>query len=178
MKKMNIGLSPEQLKDVAELLNADLADTYLLLIKTKKFHWDVTGPQFRSLHILWDEQYESLSANVDAIAERVRMLGRYPLGTAKGFLECGTLKEDPGDIPSAFEMVNRLRADHEQIIRNLRQHIDACGDKLHDMGTADFLTGLMEQHEKMAWMLRSFLEGEAILPTQPPRALADASALS
>jgi len=106
------------------------------------------------------------------------MLGGYPLGTAKGFLECATLKEEPSEIPPAFEMVNRLRTNHEQIIRNLRQHIDTCTDKFHDTGTADFLTGLMEQHEKMAWMLRSFLEGEAILPTTIPRALADASALS
>ncbi len=177
MQMINIGLSPKQLKGATELLNADLSDTYLLLIKTKKFHWDVTGPQFRSLHTLWDEQYEALSANADAIAERVRMLGEYPIGTAKGFLECGTLKEDPGDIPPAYEMVNRLRADHEQIIRNLRKHIDICGEKYHDSGTADFLTGLMEQHESMAWMLRSFLEGEAIQPSKEASHTADAPAL-
>ena len=115
---------------------------------------------------------------MDAIAERVRTLGGYPLGTARGFLECGTLKEDPGDIPHAYDMVNRLRADHEHIVRNLREHIDQCSDKFHDTGTADFLTGLMEQHEEIAWMLRSFLEGEAITPKQDSNPVADNPALS
>ncbi len=164
MQKVNIGLTSKQREGVIELLKADLADAYLLLIKTKKHHWDVTGPQFRSLHTLWDEQYETLSLNVDAIAERVRMLGGYPVGTAQGFLKYGTLKEHPGDVPTAYEMVARLRDDHEQVIRNLRQHIDECDTKYQDVGTADFLTGLMEGHEMMAWMLRSFLEGESIIP--------------
>jgi starvation-inducible DNA-binding protein len=166
----SIGLSEKQIKGVTQLLNLTLADTYLLLIKTKKFHWDVTGPQFRSLHTLWDEQYETLSLNVDAIAERVRILGEYPLGTAKGFLEAATLKEEANQIPTAFGMVDQLRANHEHIIRNLRKQIDECSDKYHDTGTADFLTGLMEQHEMMAWMLRSFLEGEAILPNHQAHA--------
>jgi starvation-inducible DNA-binding protein len=173
MKTINIGLTADQLKNVTKLLNVDLADTYLLLIKTKKFHWDVTGPQFRSLHTLWDEQYEALSLQVDAIAERIRMLGEFPLGTAKGFLDSATLEEEPNNIPTASGMVRQLQENHEQLIRNLRLHIDTCTDKHHDAGTADFLTGLMEQHEMMAWMLRSFLEGENIPSVKHVEALTD-----
>lgn len=165
MRVPNIGLSEEQRQGVVELLNKDLADSYLLIIKTKKYHWDVIGPQFRTLHTLWDEQYEALSLNIDAIAERVRALGGYPIGTAKGFLENATLREHAGDLPNASEMVERLVHDHEQVTRNLRNHIDKCSDSFHDEGTADFLTGLMEQHEEMAWMLRSFLDGSSISPS-------------
>jgi starvation-inducible DNA-binding protein len=162
MPNLNIGLTDEQRHGVITLLNRDLADQYLLLIKTKKYHWDVIGPQFRTLHTLWEEHYNALTINIDATAERVRQLGGYPLGTASGFIEYGSLKEHPNDLPSATEMVARLVQDHEQIIRNLRENVDQCGDNFHDEGTADFLTGLMEQHEEMAWMLRSFLEGEGL----------------
>ncbi|MEL6555313.1 MAG: Dps family protein [Cyanobacteria bacterium J06621_11] len=165
MQSINIGLTDEQRQSVVTLLNQNLSDAYLLVIKTKKYHWDVIGPQFRTLHELWDEHYVTISANIDAYAERVRMLGGYPIGTAKGFLESATLREHPGDLPSAEDMVSRLVSDHEQVIRNLRGHIDDCGEKYHDEGTADFLTGIMEQHEEMAWMLRSFLEGNGISPS-------------
>lgn len=164
MPKLNIGLSEEQRQGVIELLNHDLSDAYLLLIKTKKYHWDVVGPQFRSLHTLWEEHYNALTINIDKTAERVRTLGGYPVGTAEGFLKYASIKEAAGTLPNAYGMVENLVVDHEQIIRNLRDHIDQCGDKYHDQGTADFLTGLMEQHEEMAWMLRSFIEGDAISP--------------
>ena len=163
--RINIGLSEEQRQGVIGLLNADLSDSYLLLVKTKKYHWDVIGPQFRTLHQLWEEHYEALTANVDAIAERVRMLGGYPLGTVEGFLKNSTLREHPGDLPGANEMVSRLVADHEQVIRNLRDHVSQSSEKYGDEGTADFLTALMEQHEEMAWMLRSFLEGDQLSPS-------------
>lgn len=164
MQKLNIGLSAEQRQGVIELLNHDLADTYLVQIKTKKFHWDVVGPQFRSLHELWEEQYQKLSTNIDAIAERVRTLGGYPIGSAQGFLKYASVHEEVGNIPTATEMVIKLVQDHEQIVRNLRQHVDSCSDEFHDEGTADFLTGIMEEHEEMAWMLRSFVEGQSIQP--------------
>jgi starvation-inducible DNA-binding protein len=162
MRKVNIGLTDEQRQGVVELLNCDLSDAYLLLIKTKKYHWDVIGPQFRTLHELWEEQYEVLTQTIDSMAERIRTLGGYPVGTAEGFLRMATIKEHAGDVPSATQMVANLVEDHEQIIRNLREHVDQCSEKFHDEGTADFLTGLMEGHEEMAWMLRSFIEGESI----------------
>ncbi|NJM72955.1 MAG: DNA starvation/stationary phase protection protein [Scytonema sp. RU_4_4] len=171
MRKLNIGLTDEQRQGVINLLNQDLADAYLLLVKTKKFHWDVVGPQFRSLHELWEEQYETLTETIDSVAERVRALGGYPVGTMEGFLKITTLKEEGGNIPTATGMVARLVEDHEQIIRNLRNHVDQSSENFHDEGTADFLTGLMEGHEEMAWMLRSFIEGEEIQSdgSQTPR---------
>jgi starvation-inducible DNA-binding protein len=163
MRPINIGLSDEQRQGVIDLLNHDLADAYLLLVKTKKFHWDIVGPQFLTLHKLWEEHYNTLTENIDACAERVRSLGGYPIGTMKGFLSVTSLSEHPGDVPMATGMVDILIGDHEQVIRNMRDHIDRCSDDFHDQGTADFLTGLMEQHEQIAWMLRSFIEGEALV---------------
>lgn len=164
MRKLNIGLTDEQRQGVCELLNRDLSDAYLLLIKTKKYHWDVTGPEFRSLHQLWEEQYQALTETIDSVAERVRTLGGFPVGTAEGFLKYSSIKEHSGDVPPSDRMVANLVDDHEQIIRNLREHIDKCSEDFHDEGTADFLTGIMEGHEEMAWMLRSFIEGKAIQP--------------
>jgi len=160
--KINIGLTDQQRQGVIALLNRDLADASLLLIKTRKYHWDVIGPQFRTLHKLWEEQYEGLTLNIDSCAERVRALGGYPVGSAAGFLQLATIREQDDTRLSATTMVAQLLADHETIIRSLREHVDVCSDQFHDQGTADFLTGLLEQHEEMAWMLRSFIEGEAL----------------
>ncbi|MGB3516258.1 MAG: Dps family protein [Elainellaceae cyanobacterium] len=162
MQKVNIGLTSEQRQGVITLLNRSLADTYLLLVKTKKYHWDVVGPQFMTLHKLWKDHYEALTINADVIAERVRTLGGYPTGTMEGFLKICSLKEHGGDVPTTTGMVSYLLADHEQIVRNLREHIEQCSDDFKDNGTADFLTGLMVQHEEIAWTLRSFMEGEAL----------------
>ena len=162
MRPINIGLTEEQRCNVIELLNRNLADVYLLLIKTRKYHWDVVGPQFRALHELWQEQYEMLSVHADDIAERIRALGGYPLGTAEGFLRYASIKEHPNDLPNANEMVTRLYTDYEQIVRNLREHIAQCSERYNDEGTADFLIGLMGSYEETAWMLRSFVEGETL----------------
>ena len=159
---INIGLSDKQRQGVVNLLNQALADAYLLLIKTKKYHWDVVGPQFRSLHTLWEEHYEALTISIDEIAERARMLGGYPLGTAEGFLKHATIREHAGDLPSANEMVSRLVTEHEQVRRKRRKAMEQSEEEYKDEGTADFVTGLMQQHEDMAWMLRSFVEGEAL----------------
>ena len=168
---INIGLTDEQREGVIDLLNHDLADTHILIIKTKKHHWDVVGPEFRSLHLLWDEQYATLSENEDLIAERIRQLGGYPAGTAETFIKYSSLKEHPGDVPDAYEMVARLQADHEQVIRNLRQHIDQADERYSDQGTADFMTDLIRGHELMAWMLRSFIEGKKIVPDREVSAI-------
>lgn len=162
MLRINIGLTDEQRQGVIKLLNTALADAYVLVVKTKKFHWDVVGPQFITLHKMWQEQYEALTLNIDAYAERVRHLGGYPVGTMAGFLELASLEEHPGELLNATQMVQHLVSDHELIIRNLRLAIDKCSEDFHDEGTADFLTGLMEAHEEMAWMLRSFVEGQAL----------------
>jgi starvation-inducible DNA-binding protein len=159
---VNIGLSQEETRDSVRLLNEALANVSIATIKTKKFHWDVVGPQFRTLHALFDEQYETLGEYADKIAERVRMLGGFPLGTAAGFLETAEVQEEPGNVPNATVAVQRLLADHEQIVRALRRGIDAAQDECHDSGTADLFTEMLRGHEEMAWMLRSFIQGEAV----------------
>jgi starvation-inducible DNA-binding protein len=131
-------------------------------VKTRNYHWNVTGPQFRSLHEMLEEFYQKLAPLADDVAERVRMMGGRAIGTMAEFSQQTRLSEQPGDAPEARRMVENLLADHEQIIRDLRQDVDVCSDELNDQGTADFLTGLMEQHEKMAWMHRAFLEGRSV----------------
>jgi starvation-inducible DNA-binding protein len=159
----HLGLSAVELAGSIGRLNRALSNVSLLTVKTKKSHWDVVGPQFMSLHKLWDEHYDTLARFQDEIAERIRTLGGFPVGTLAGFLREATLTEQPGDIPNATNAVSALLADHEHIVRDLRQAIDACDDDFNDKGSADFLTGLMEEHEKMAWMLRSFLQGEGVV---------------
>lgn len=166
--KTNLGLTAEQRGGSIELLNVCLANVSILTIKTKKAHWDVVGPQFRSLHLLWDEQYTKLAAASDEIAERIRALGGFPVATAKGFLALTELTEQPGEVPNATENVIALLNDHETIVRGLRSGIDKAQDRLHDAGTADFLTQLLRDHEQMAWMLRSFVEGEQVQPDHVP----------
>ena len=122
----------------------------------------MTGPQFHSLHEMLEDFYQKLAPLADDVAERARMMGGRALGTMAEFSQQTRLSEQPGEAPEARRMVENLLADHEQVIRDLRQDIDVCADELHDQGTADFLTGLMEQHEKMAWMHRAFLEGRSV----------------
>ncbi len=155
--KINIGISQESIGKIVDLLNADLSDEYVLLTKTKNYHWNVVDPRFNDLHKFLDEQYEKLSEVVDDIAERIRSIGGKSKSTLKEFLEQTRLSEHPNEYPSANEMLENLLLDHESIIRQLRKDLETC-EQLGDMGTNDFLTGLMEEHEKMAWMLRSFLE--------------------
>jgi starvation-inducible DNA-binding protein len=164
-RKIFIGLTDEQRKGVIELLNRDLSDTFLLLIKTKKANWDVWGPEFKMLQSLWDEQSNVLMRNIDSYAERTQVLGGYPVATVAGFLKMASIQENPAVESSTIQIVFSLLKDHEQIIHSLRDHIDICSEGFNDKGTADFLTVLMQHHEHMAWtlrsfMMRSFIEGE------------------
>lgn len=157
--KTSIGLNNEQRRTSADILNRVLSDQYVLYTKTRKYHWNVTGPLFYSLHQLLETQYEQLDTAIDEVAERTRSLGQPSIGTLKEFLECATLKEQPGEYPDAPQMIADLVADHEAVIKNLREYVDKTEEN-HDMGTSDFLTAQMEAHEKMAWMLRAFMEDE------------------
>jgi starvation-inducible DNA-binding protein len=157
----NLGIDDKDRAGVVKILNALLADEYVLYTKTRNYHWNVVGPQFNDLHKFFAEQYEAIDDFVDDVAERARTLGGHSVATLSEFMEAARLKEHPGQYPSADDMLENLLADHEAIIRQLRADADAVGSKFHDMGTNDFLTGLMEEHEKMAWMLRSFLEGKS-----------------
>jgi starvation-inducible DNA-binding protein len=156
--KNNIGLPEESREAVAKILNALLSDEYVLYTKTRNYHWNVTGPQFNDLHKFFEAQYESLDEMIDDVAERARSLGKRSFGTLSEFAKHARLKEHPAQALNAKEMIAALLEDHESVIRTLRSDLVVCADKHGDAGTNDFLTGLMEKHEKMAWMLRSFLE--------------------
>lgn len=156
--KPEIGLLDKNRDAVVKILNTTLSDEMVLLVKTRNYHWNVTGPQFNDLHKFLDGQYGELNEIVDDIAERARTLGGMAFGTMGEFQKQSRLKEHPGQHPSPKSMLNNLLSDHEAVIRTLRADLVICQDTHGDAGTADFLTGLLTQHEKMAWMLRSFLE--------------------
>jgi starvation-inducible DNA-binding protein len=151
-----IGLTAGQRQGVAAILNGLLADEYVLYTKTRNFHWNVTGPHFSDLHKFFEAQYDEIDDLIDVIAERVRALGETPLGSLREFLAETRLKEAKG-AHTASEMIAALASDHEAIIRQMRKDLEAAKDKFGDAGNQDAITGWMEQHEKMAWMLRSTL---------------------
>jgi len=152
--KADIGLKDDDARGVAHLLNDVLSDEYVLYTKTRYCHWNVTGPEFSALHAFFEEQYRKLDENVDDVAERVRAVGGWAQGTLREFVERAEL-EEPGDYPDAPQMLAALRADHETLIKHLRNDVATCEKKYNDAGTANFLTDVMEKHEKMAWMLRA-----------------------
>ena len=158
MAAPNIGIPDGNRQGTIALLNTLLADEYMLYTKTRNYHWNVTGLQFNDLHKFFETQYEALDDIVDEVAERARSLGGRAAGTLEEFRKSARLGEDPGKVPAARDMLAVLLSDHEALARTLRTDVDTVTDKYKDTGTADFLTGLLEQHEKMAWMLRSFLE--------------------
>jgi len=153
-----IGISPKNLKAVTSLLSVVLADEVTLYTKTRKFHWNVAGESFMELHLLFEKQYNELEEAIDEIAEKINKLGEKTIGTMKEFLEITHLKESPGTYPARKEMIKELLTDHETVIVELRKAIEQCQDEFKDAGTADFLTGLMEDHETNAWKLRRYLD--------------------
>jgi starvation-inducible DNA-binding protein len=159
--KTQIGITDGNRQAVVDLLNALLADEYVLYTEARNFHWNVVGPDFRDLHKFFEEQYEGLDDIIDDTAERARALGGNAVATLGEFLKAARLKEKPGQYPGSATMLQRLLEDHEAVIRTLRMDLAACAEKYGDMGTSDFLTGIMEQHEKMAWMARAFLENRS-----------------
>jgi starvation-inducible DNA-binding protein len=155
--KPEIGISEKNLKRSIELLEVILADEMTLYTKTRKYHWNVSGESFMELHKLFQSQYTETEEVIDEVAERISKLGGKTIGTMKEFTQLMRLKESPGKYPSPKEMLKDLLMDHESIIKYLRKDIDECGDKNKDAGTADFLTGVMEQHETTSWILRRYL---------------------
>lgn len=153
---INIGIKETDQKTVVEILNRLLSDEYVLYTKTRNYHWNVEGMQFNDLHKFFEAQYEEIDEIIDEVAERARALGGRSFGTLAEFQKATRLKEEPGKVPSAKEMIAKLLSDHEAIVRTVREDSESAA-KAGDAGTNDFLVGLMEQHEKMSWMLRSFL---------------------
>ena len=155
--KANIGISDKNSKEVASVLNKILADEYLLYTKTRNYHWNIEGSNFMEMHLFFESQYNTIDEAIDEIAERVRQIGHYAQGRLKDFIKQSQLVEQEYTSDQKSQLQNLLD-DHEAIIRFLRLHIDIFTDKYKDAGNADFITGLMEKHEKMAWFLRSYLK--------------------
>jgi starvation-inducible DNA-binding protein len=155
--KANIGITEKNKQAIAAVLNGLLADEHILYTKTRNYHWNYEGDNFMEMHKFYEGQYDELEEIIDEVAERIRMLGHYPEGRMKDFLKLTRLQEQDYTTVQT-EQVKNLLADHESIIISIRKAIDDVNETWKDAGTADFITGLMEQHEKMAWMLRSYLK--------------------
>ena len=148
----------KSLETVGALLNDLLADAHVLYVKTRNYHWNVTGPHFTELHKLFEAQYDQLAGEIDEIAERARAVGAHAEATMADFGRRARLKEQPGVFPDAPAMLGTLLADHESFARQLKKDIEVA-EEHDDPATVDFLTGLLEAHEKTAWMLRATLQG-------------------
>jgi starvation-inducible DNA-binding protein len=155
--KIHIGITEKELKNSVSILETILADEMTLYVKTRKAHWNVTGESFMELHKLFQNHYQQLEESIDEIAERIGKLGHKTIGTMSEFSKLTNIKEHPGKYESSKDMLKELLKDHETIIVELRKNIEECANKNNDLGTADYLTGLMEQHETIAWILRRYL---------------------
>ena len=157
--KPDLGIKEQNLTEINDLLNHVLADGNVLYIKLRKFHWNLSGDNFMELHKLFEEQYDAVAEAIDEVAERISTLGGVAIGTTSEFAELSLLIENPGKIPTNQEMIKELVNDHETIVKSLRKFVDDTEEKYGDKGTSDFLTGLMQTHEKMAWKLRKYFKG-------------------
>jgi starvation-inducible DNA-binding protein len=154
--KPDIGISDKHLKGSTTILTGVLSDAMVLYSKTRKFHWNVKGESFMEPHKLFESQYDQLEKSIDEIAERINKLGSPVIGTLTEFTAHASLKESPGKYPDKNGMLKELLTDHESVIKSLRKWIGECDEKYQDAGTADFLTGLMKEHETIAWTLRRY----------------------
>jgi starvation-inducible DNA-binding protein len=152
---IDIGISEEDRKAIADGLSHVLADTYTLYLKTHNYHWNVVGPMFNTLHLMFEEQYNELALAVDLIAERIRALGEPAPGSYREFAALSSIDEDT-DTPDAEEMIRRLVIGQETVARTAREMFDVV-ERASDESTADLLTQRLQVHEKTAWMLRSML---------------------
>jgi len=152
---INIGMEEKDRREIAQGLSHLLADTYTLYLKTHNFHWNVTGSMFRTLHLMFEEQYNELALAVDLIAERIRALGFPAPGTYREFAALSSIGEEEG-VHNAEEMIRKLVEGQEAVVRTARS-LFATVDQANDEPTADLLTQRMQVHEKTAWMLRSLL---------------------
>jgi starvation-inducible DNA-binding protein len=156
MAEIQIGISSQDRKAIAQGLSRLLADTYTLYLKTHNFHWNVTGPMFQTLHLMFETQYTELATAVDLIAERIRALGHPAPGSYADYAKLASIKDAKG-VPGATRMIAELVEGQEAVVRTARA-VFPLVEKANDEATADLLTQRMQLHEKTAWMLRSLLE--------------------
>ncbi|GJL93160.1 Dps family protein [Hyphococcus sp.] len=157
MTKIDIGIDENARNSVAQALNATLADTYSLYMKTHAYHWNVTGPQFQTLHLMFEGQYNEMWTALDEIAERVRALGVFAPTSGKQFAELSAIDNADTQPPKSDVMVSNLLADHETLIKRARNGL-AIAEEAGDAASADLLTVRIQLHEKTAWMLRSLTQ--------------------
>jgi starvation-inducible DNA-binding protein len=152
----NIGITAKNLKKSATILATILSNEMTLYVKTRKFHWNISGNSFMELHKLFEDQYRILEQNIDEVAERISQLGEKTIGTMKEFIENSTIKESTQEHVSQKVMLEELLHNHEQLVTEFRDYIPQFENDNNDLGSADFITGLLQQHEKMAWILRRY----------------------
>ncbi len=153
--KIDIGIDKQDRKAIADGLSRLLADTYTVYLKTHNFHWNVTGPMFQTLHLMFQTQYNEMWLAVDLVAERIRTLGHVAPGSYKAFSKLASIAEEDG-VPAATQMIRLLVKDHERVAKTARMVLPVA-NKANDQPTLDLLTQRLEWHEKTAWMLRSLL---------------------
>ncbi len=153
---IDIGISEADRNEIADGLSKVLADSYTLYLKTHNYHWNVTGPMFQTLHLMFEQHYNELALAVDEIAERIRALGAKAPGSYREFTALSSIDEED-DIPDATDMIRRLVRGHEAVARTARSVFPVV-ERASDEPTADLLTQRLQVHEKTAWMLRSLLE--------------------
>ena len=153
--KTNIGITEENREKVAEHLSKILADEYVIYTKTLRAHWNLEGIDFHTKHVFFEDHYNAIKEFTDGVAERIRKIGHYAPATLKQFLQLTHLSEEIEGDNSSLNYMKVLLQDHDTIIVEIRKIIPTIEDNLNDVGTADFLTGLLQEHEEMAWMLRA-----------------------
>lgn len=155
--KTNIGIPENHTQAIALELNKVLADEFVLYVKTRNYHWNTEGSNFMEMHKFYESQFEELDKIIDAVAERIRALGHYAEARLKDYANLTRLEEQAYTNKQKEQLQNLLN-DHETIIQNMRKLVTLFSETHHDAGTSDFITGLMEDHEKMAWFIRSYLK--------------------
>ena len=153
----SIGIIEQNRQAVAKALSILLADEFVLYTKTRNAHWNVEGIDFHDKHLFFEGQYQQLDEIADSIAERIRALGHYAPGTLSDFLKLTHLSEKADQQNNSKGFIKELLEDHESLIVFIRKNITDFDDKYKDAGSSDFITGLLKEHEKMAWMLRASL---------------------
>jgi starvation-inducible DNA-binding protein len=160
--KTNIGITKENRERVADVLAKLLADEFVLYTKTLGAHWNLEGHDFHTKHLFFEEHYNSIKKTIDSVAERMRKIGSYAPATLEQFLDLTHLTEKSNSGNTSQDYIKILLGDHDAIIQFIRGNISPVEDEFGDVGTADFLTGLLQEHEEMAWMLRASISKQTV----------------
>lgn len=176
--KQATGIPDQNNEIVVTFLNLLLTDEYILYTKTRTAHWNIDGENYFELHVFLENQYNAIDVLIDDLAEQIRSLGHYATGSLKNFMNIAELLDENHDYNDSEQIFEVLLHDHKAIIRTIQREIYPISHKYNDIGTTDFLTGLLGRHQKMIWMLKSFLYGPDSAVTVPIRMIANQRANS